>query len=129
MEESPLTDRLANRKKQGAKSEAEAAAYLNKQGLVILARNWRCRTGELDIVAEDSGMLVFIEVRSRSMKETFGTPLESVNARKQRQIQETAQVYLHRYQMYDRQVRFDVIAIRVDREGNVVSLEHIRNAF
>ncbi|MED4599557.1 YraN family protein [Paenibacillus validus] len=124
-----MTDRLANRKQRGAKSEAEAAAYLNREGWTIVARNWRCRTGELDIVAEEKGTLVIVEVRSRNLNETYGTPSESVNGRKQRQIRETAEVYLHRYRVYDRQVRFDVVAIRMDREDNVIQLEHIRNAF
>lgn len=118
-----------SRKELGALGEAAAADHLLGQGLKLRARNWRCRTGEIDLIAEDREILVFIEVRTRSASGTFGTPQESVNARKQRQVMETAQVYMHMQRLQDKQVRFDVISIQTDPTGAVRELEHIRNAF
>ncbi|MCM3273080.1 YraN family protein [Paenibacillus elgii] len=118
-----------SRKELGALGEAAAADHLLGQGLKLRARNWRCRTGEIDLIAEDREILVFIEVRTRSAGGTFGTPQESVNARKQRQVMETAQVYMHMQRLQDKQVRFDVISIQTDPTGAVRELEHIRNAF
>ncbi|MCP1305903.1 YraN family protein [Paenibacillus tyrfis] len=118
-----------SRKELGALGEAAAADHLLRQGLKLRARNWRCRTGEIDLIAEDREILVFIEVRTRSIGGTFGTPQESVHARKQRQVMETAQVYMHMQRLQDKQVRFDVISIQTDPAGAVRELEHIRNAF
>lgn len=117
------------RKELGAIGEAAAEQWLKKQGFRLLARNWRCRTGEIDFVGLEGELLVFIEVRTRSGSLAFGTPQESVDARKRRQIYETSQVYLHREREYDRQVRYDVLAVLTDRAGVITHIDHIRNAF
>ncbi|MHC2179701.1 putative endonuclease [Paenibacillus sp. PvR052] len=124
-----LTDSRLKRKELGALGEAAAEQRLNQQGFRLLARNWRCRTGEIDIIAMDGEILVFVEVRTRSGRGVFGTPQESVNVRKQRQIVETSQVYLHQERQYDRQIRYDVIAVQTDPTGAVLHIEEIRNAF
>ncbi|SDC85668.1 putative endonuclease [Paenibacillus sp. UNCCL117] len=123
-----MNGRLAGRKQRGALGEAEAADYLRRQGLSIVHRNWRCRTGEIDLVAEEGGVLVFVEVRTRNLNEAFGTPQESVHARKQRKILETAQVYIHMNGRHASQIRFDVISIRIAPDGKLAQLDHIRNA-
>jgi putative endonuclease len=122
-----MTGRLAGRKERGARGETEAAAYLQRQGLSIQARNWRCRAGEIDLVAEEDGVLVFVEVRTRNLNEAFGTPQESVDARKQRKMLETARVYIHTRNRHDSQIRFDVVALRMAPDGQITELTHIRN--
>ncbi|MEK8130270.1 YraN family protein [Paenibacillus filicis] len=123
-----MNGRLAGRKERGARGEAEAAAYLQKQGMSIIARNWSCRTGEIDLVAEEEGILVFVEVRTRNLNATYGTPQESVNARKQWKMIETARVYIHRHGRHESQIRFDVVSIRMASDGELTELTHIRNA-
>jgi putative endonuclease len=121
--------RKDQRKLVGAAGEALAEAYLRSLGYCILERNWRCRTGEIDIVAEIEGILVFVEVRSRSVHGKFGLAKESVNVRKQLQVRETAQYYLHRYRLYDKPLRFDVISVHFTKEGEDPLLEQIKGAF
>lgn len=118
-----------SRKQKGAAAEELAAAALIEKGYRVLDRNWRCRFGELDIVAETGGTLVVIEVRSRSGTTSFGTPSESVNARKVMQVRKTAQQYVHHKRYYERPIRFDVISIILRPDLTPVSMEHIENAF
>lgn len=118
-----------NRKQKGAAAEELAAAALIEKGFRILDRNWRCRFGELDIVAESGDMLVVIEVRSRSGTTSFGTPSESVNARKMIQVRNTAQHYIHQKRYYERPIRFDVISVMLGSDLTATSMEHIENAF
>ncbi|WP_098747081.1 YraN family protein [Paenibacillus sp. EZ-K15] len=118
-----------SRKQKGAAAEELAAAFLIEKGYRILDRNWRCRFGELDIVAETGETLVVIEVRSRSGTNSFGTPAESVNARKVMQVRNTAQQYVHHKRYYDRPIRFDVISVMLCADLTPVSMDHIENAF
>lgn len=118
-----------NRKQKGAAAEELAAAALIEKGYRVLDRNWRCRTGELDIVAETGETLVVIEVRSRSGTTSFGTPSESVNARKVMQVRNTAQQYVHHKRYYERPIRFDVISVILRSDLTPVSMDHIENAF
>lgn len=119
----------SNRKTTGREAERLAQSFLQEQGMRIVSLNWRCRSGEIDIVAEKDDILRFVEVRSRSTEGRYGTAVQSVDIRKQRQVRETAQVYLYRTKQFDRKVQFDVIAIRLDREGQLLELQHIENAF
>lgn len=91
--------------------------------------NWRCRSGELDIIAEYEDGIVFIEVRSRSGAGVQGTPEESVDERKIRQVRNTAQVYLHMRGLNNPVISFDVIAVQLNRDLSIASLRHIREAF
>ncbi|MBU5346531.1 YraN family protein [Paenibacillus lautus] len=118
-----------SRKQKGAAAEELAAAALIEKGYRVLDRNWRCRFGELDIVAETGETLVVIEVRSRSGTASFGTPSESVNARKVMQVRNTAQQYVHQKRYYERPIRFDVISIILRPDLTPVSMDHIENAF
>jgi putative endonuclease len=117
------------RKQLGALGEGFASEYLLQKDYRILDRNWRCRTGEIDLIALDNDLLVFVEVRTRSGSRSFGTPQESVNAKKQQQVSETAQFYMLRHHMLNRQVRFDVISILTAKHGELITLEHLPNAF
>ncbi|RAR43319.1 YraN family protein [Paenibacillus sp. MDMC362] len=118
-----------SRKQKGAAAEELAAAALIEKGYRVLDRNWRCRFGELDIVAERGETLVVIEVRSRSGTASFGTPSESVNARKVMQVRNTAEQYVHQKRYYERPIRFDVISIILRPDLTPVSMDHIENAF
>jgi putative endonuclease len=77
----------------GAGAEAAAAAYLEARGLRVRARNWRCRFGELDLVCEDGGTLVFVEVRAR-MRSDFGGAAGSITAAKRARLTAAARQYL-----------------------------------
>jgi len=120
---------MDGRKARGRLAEEAGARYLQEQGYLLLERNWRCRSGEIDIIASKAGVIVIVEVRSRSQHiEQYGTPAESVTPRKIKQIRETAAVYLHRTHQYNEQVRFDVLAVQM-RGDETISIEHIPAAF
>jgi len=94
----------------GATAESQAVDLLVRRGYRIVERNYRCTIGELDIVARDRGVLVFVEVRSRANSE-HGHALEMVGRRKQRKVTRVAQSYLAwRRPLFD-EARFDVVAI------------------
>lgn len=117
------------RKAAGQLGEDYAAHYLLERGYTILDRNWRCRSGEIDIIAEYDDVLVFVEVRARSGSTSFGTPVESVDIRKQRKVRHTAQLYMHGKRLGHRQVRFDVMAVMLDSQRKLKSILHVDNAF
>lgn len=110
----------------GAHGEQAAEEYLRRQRYVILARNYRCRFGEVDLIALDHGMLVFIEVKSRQ-RGSLVSPFDVVDQRKQRQIARAAQHYVQRHRLEDRVARFDVVGVW--RDGDISSCEHIKDAF
>ncbi|ANE47523.1 hypothetical protein SY83_15935 [Paenibacillus swuensis] len=118
-----------NRRKTGAIGEEKAVVYLVTQGYHIIKLNWRCRTGEIDIIAGHADVIVFIEVRSRTSKGRYGTAAESVTVRKQQQVRETAQVYLKTSSSYKAKVRFDVITVYLDADNDAVEMSHIQHAF
>ena len=112
-----------NRRKTGAAYEEKAAAHLSGLGYEILERNYRCRQGEIDLIAKDGGTLVFLEVKYRRDAKG-GHPLEAVDIRKQRRICKTAAYYCLRYGYGEHTpCRFDVIGI-LEKE-----IIHIENAF
>ncbi|KEO82901.1 YraN family protein [Tumebacillus flagellatus] len=120
------------RKQLGDFGEGVASEYLLRGGYTILARNWRRRGGELDIVATDGRALVFVEVRTRSTRH-FGTAEESVDWRKQRQVRKMASCFLYEGEAGEngyRDIRFDVVTVYVDRDsGEVRSIRHLPHAF
>ncbi|MDI6907285.1 MAG: YraN family protein [Thermoanaerobacterales bacterium] len=116
------------RKERGIQSEATVEAYLRRQGYRILARNFRCRMGELDLVALDGNELVFVEVRSRAST-GFGLPEESVARRKQQRLRRAAQCYLLATGQPEAFCRFDVVGVVLDGIGRACHIEHIKDAF
>jgi putative endonuclease len=109
----------------GQTGEELAVAFLQKAGYKILLRNYRQKCGEIDIIAEDRGTLVFVEVKTRT-NTSFGSPFAAVTEKKQRQIGRVAQDYLCRNSLFNRPARFDVISILMD-EPPVIEL--LSNAF
>lgn len=104
-----------NRRRVGSFYEEKAAEYLESHGLHILARNFRCRSGEIDLIARDGRYIVFVEVKYRST-ELSGNPLEAVDERKQRTIGKVAEYYLlRRYHSLDVPSRFDVVGFEGDK--------------
>lgn len=111
----------------GRQGESMAVKLLQEKGLSVLETNFRCRLGEIDIIARDSRTLVFVEVRSRTGS-AFGLPQETVNYRKQRKLVQLAQFYLMSLKNLP-PVRFDVIAITFNTDGTLQKIEHIPDAF
>jgi putative endonuclease len=125
-----VSGKKSNRRTIGMAGEDAAEAYLRSEGYTLLHRNWRCRSGEIDIVARKDETIVFVEVRTRTSEGRFGTAAESVDMRKQLQVRSTAQVYLQSHKLYGTSVRFDVIALTLTREtGGIKELKHITSAF
>ncbi len=113
-------------KSLGNWGEQFAAELLIKKGYTIRERNFRFARGEIDLIAEHEGMLVFVEVKTAS-KLDLGDPLTWVDERKQRQLATVASHYLQKYEIEDVDCRFDVIAIV--RQGGKIQVKHIENAF
>jgi putative endonuclease len=110
----------------GKSGEDLACRELERRGYAIVARRFRVRSGELDIVARDGGVLVFVEVKTRAGRR-FGSAAEAVTAAKQRRIALLAHEYLLRHRMSDCPCRFDVVSVHVD--AGTPAVEIIRNAF
>jgi len=94
---------------RGREAEALAAAWLERQGLRIVSKNWRCRFGEIDLVARDGQYLVFVEVRARSSR-SFGGAAESIDAPKRSRLIAAANLYLARVGLAT-PCRFDAVLI------------------
>jgi putative endonuclease len=110
-----------DRRQTGTLAENSAAAFLESQGFVVVARNFLMRVGELDIVARDGDLLVVAEVRTRT-SDRFGGAAASVSRGKQRRIAATAALFLQRRrELRHCRVRFDVIVVR---DGGVEWLKH-----
>jgi putative endonuclease len=112
---------------RGRHAEALAEQFLACRGLVVIARNFRCRAGELDLVCRDGGVLAIIEVRARTRGE-FGGALASVTARKRRKIVRATAVFLLTVRRFSAlPVRFDVVAL----EGGApaATLVWVKDAF
>ncbi len=116
------------RKRLGKKGEEEAAGYLKKIGYRVICRNYTCAIGEIDLIALDKGVIVFVEVRSHSSA-AYGLPQESVTKRKQHKLRQLAWHYLITHGKTDSSSRSDVIAIMFDMEDGVTRLVHITYAF
>lgn len=95
--------------KTGSDAETAAIGYLQQQGLKLVDRNYHSRRGEIDIIMEDTGALIFIEVKYRQ-SEQFGSAAEMVTPQKQQKIITTALHYLQQHKL-DRACRFDVVTI------------------
>lgn len=111
----------------GERGEKIATLFLKGQKFSIIERNFRCKCGEIDIIARDRGTYVFIEVKTRKNL-MFGPPQLAVTPFKQRQISRAALTWLSQKKLHDTPARFDVIGILLP-DHQVPVVEHIRNAF
>ncbi len=111
----------------GQRGEDLAARELARLGYVILARRYRTRLGEIDIVARDGATVVFVEVKART-GEGWGRPAEAVGWRKQQRLVTMAQMYLARHRLGAVACRFDVVSV-LDRPGESAVVDVVRSAF
>ena len=118
---------LNPRKLFGQAGESAAEEYLRRKGYRILARNLRSSLGELDLVAEDGQVLVFVEVKARRT-DAFGGAIHAVHHRKQEKLIQLAAQYLARHHIKNRLCRFDVVLLQ-GLNAVAPQIEHIQNAF
>ncbi len=111
----------------GIYGEQLAARYLAETGCVIRDRNWRVKGGELDLVADDGGEIVFVEVKTRRGN-AYGYPEDAVTYAKRRRLRFAAHAYLTAHGLHGRPYRFDIIAITMSYRGGRPSLTRFRNA-
>ena len=111
----------------GKRGEDLAADYLAGAGVVVLSRNWRCRDGELDLVATDGERLIVCEVKTRSGT-GYGEPSEGVTPAKAARIRRVSAAWLRTYRVAWCEVRFDVLAVLCPQDGPV-TVEHLQGAF
>lgn len=116
-----------NRSRLGEAAEQAAAAYLEQIGYQIVVRNYRTRRGEIDLIARDGGTIVFIEVKAR--RGGVSPSLEAVDYRKRRRIARAAVEYLATRRLSDVAVRFDVVAVSLDKGGAPTDVHVVRDAF
>jgi putative endonuclease len=111
----------------GDRGEAAAAAELEAAGLQILARNYRCPFGEIDLIANDGGVLVFVEVKTRSSA-AFGAPRDAVTAAKRRKLARSASHYMLAHCEQECAYRADIVEVALLR-GRVAAVRHLKGAF
>jgi putative endonuclease len=126
MSSPPSTDQ---RRVLGALGERLAAEHLERLGLRILARGYRTRVGELDLIACDERTIVFVEVKTR--RSGSGSPWDALNGRKRVQVRRMAAIWLASVQdrPHAADLRFDAVGVVLDGRGRLVSLEHLEGAF
>jgi len=111
----------------GQYGERVAVRHLLDSGLTIVATNWRCTDGEIDIVAVERGVVVICEVKTRT-SERFGVPAEAVTRTKADRLRRLAMRWLREHPAGGAELRFDVVSVLVPRAGAPV-IEHLRGAF
>ena len=116
-----------DRQKLGRWGEQLAAQYLESHGYKVLDRNWRCRRGEIDLVAKEGDVLVFVEVKTRRGRD-YGTPEEALTRYKVKRLLELGQRYMLERDLEDVEWRVDLVAVELDRQGNLLRFEHVPNA-
>jgi putative endonuclease len=109
----------------GDRGERAAARYLRRRGLRIVTRGYQTPWGEIDLVAREGNVLIFVEVKTRRR----GTPAEAVTPEKQRRLTLAALHFLRRHNLLEQRSRFDVVAIVWADDGRPPRIEHIRDAF
>lgn len=127
MEETNHKHRQLSNKELGRMGENAGARYLKARGYTILDRNWRCATGEVDIVAKDENYLVFVEVKTRRSHE-LGLPAEAVTPERKKRYESIASHYLQSSTQGFMPVRFDVLSIEATHD-NRAHIRHYIDAF
>jgi putative endonuclease len=119
--------RMMDRQEVGKLGEKAAQKFLKKRGYRIRETGFRCRHGEIDIIAQKKDCLVFVEVRTKSNLD-FGTPEESITQAKKKKLVALALTYTSTHQNLPPLWRIDVVAIELDEKGKLRRIEHIENA-
>ncbi len=118
----------SQKKEIGCYGEDLAEKYLKSIGYVIIKRNFRCKIGEIDIIAKDKEFITFIEVKSR-YGNLYGNPGESITYSKKLKIYKTAEVFICKSKLHYANFRFDVIEIMFNKQNNNYSINLIKDAF
>ena len=119
---------LADRKRLGRWGEKQGENFLKSKGLKTLARNFSCKTGEIDLIMVDGdGSIVFVEVRTKA-DESFGPPEESITQPKRARLMRAARYFLAAHKIEDRPLRFDVVTVVLGQVGRP-QIKHYQNAF
>jgi len=116
-----------NRKQVGIIGEKAAQSFLKKKGYRIRETNYRCREGEIDIITEKKGVLVFVEVRTKTGS-GFGSPEESVTFAKKEKLVLLAQSYISHHRNMPSSWRIDFVGVELDQNGKTKRIELIENA-
>ncbi len=120
-------DNMSQNIEIGKFGEKIAANHLKRNGYRILENNFRCKFGEIDIIALHRDTMVFVEVKTRK-NNLFGTPAQSVNQAKQQRIIKTAFYYLKKHRKFDKNIRFDIVEVWHE-DGKIKNTNIIPNAF
>jgi putative endonuclease len=118
---------MDGRRRLGKWGERVAALHLQGKGYEIVAENWRCVRGEIDLVARVGATLVFVEVKTRRGRD-MGTPEEALTAHKARKLLQLGQMYLYEHELDEVEWRIDMVAVELDKKGKLLRCEHIQNA-
>lgn len=116
-----------DRASQGQRGETLAADFLRRNGLTVLRRNCRSKWGEIDLLARDGEAVVFVEVKTRSSSQ-WGRPEDAVDRAKQFKLSMTARAFCDHFKLHGRPLRFDVVAVLVDKDAPP-EVKHYRDAF
>jgi putative endonuclease len=117
-----------DRQDVGKRGEELARKHLEQKGYKIVTTNFRCKLGEIDIIAKDKDVVVFVEVRTITSAK-FGPAYNTVTYPKQKQVKRVALFYISKYNLVNTQFRFDVIGITLNQRTGDYQLDHIPNAF
>ncbi len=122
-----MTKRPSIKRQLGNAGERLAVRELQSRGMSIIASNYRCEAGEMDLIAREADALVFIEVKTRRGNR-FGSPEDAVHPRKQQKLIAIAETYLQEQSLDDVDWRIDVVAIEMDGSGKLLRVDVIENA-
>ena len=115
-----------SRRRLGQWGENVAGLHLEEKGFCIIAKNWRCQSGEIDIIARDVDEYVFVEVKTRK-GQGMGLPEEGLTKKKAQKLIDLAQMYLAEQDL-DPDWRIDMVAVELDEQGKMIRCEHVENA-
>jgi putative endonuclease len=119
---------LGDAKLLGKWGEKRAAAFLTGKGFMVIARNYTCPAGEIDLISSDpDGAIVFVEVKTRR-DELYAKAQDAVTAKKQRTMTQAAKSFIRNYKIKDKPLRFDVVAVVLGKKGKP-QIRHYENAF
>lgn len=117
-----------NKRQIGNVGEDYIAQLLQRKGFRLLQRNFYIRGGEIDLILEKQGKLIFVEVKTRSGNE-FGSAFDSITAKKKQHLRRAAELYMQMYEKFDREVEFWAAAVHLDAGGRIAGYEIIDNIF
>lgn len=118
-----MTSTAAQKNALGSFGESLAARHLTQQGMVVLDRNWRCASGEIDLVLRDDDVLVVCEVKTRTSTD-YGDPLEAVTEAKVNRLRRLAVAWIRERGIHPRDIRIDVVGVLQPRQG-AAQIEHV----